>query len=58
MLCSRFAGAVAGTTFLAAEKLKLRISKIASTKLNCKAESIIFEWEDWDACSTGFYYFN
>ena len=40
---SRFAGAVAGTTFLAAEKLKLRISKIASTKLNCKAESIIFE---------------
>ena len=25
------------------EKLKLRISKIASTKLNCKAESIIFE---------------
>ena len=40
---SRFAGAVAGTTSLAAKKLKLRILKIASTKLNCKAENIIFE---------------
>ena len=40
---SRFAGAVAGTTFLAAEKLKKRLLKIASSKLNSIEENIIFE---------------
>ena len=40
---SRFAGAVAGTTFLAAEKLKKRLLKIASSKLNSIEENIIFD---------------
>ena len=40
---SRFAGAVAGTTSLAAEKLKIRLIKIAATKLNCKIENVIFK---------------
>ena len=40
---SRFAGAVAGTTSLAAEKLKIRLIKIAATKLNCKIDNVIFE---------------
>ena len=39
---SRFAGAVAGTTSIAAKKLKKRLIKIASSKLNCKSENITF----------------
>ena len=40
---SRFAGAVAGTTSLAAEKLKHRLTEIAVSKLNCKYEDILFK---------------
>ena len=39
---SRFAGAVAGTTSIAAKKLKKRLIKIASSKLNCKSDNIKF----------------
>ena len=42
---SRFAGAVAGTTTIAANKLKKRLTKIASLKLNCKSSEIIFKDE-------------
>lgn len=40
---SRFAGAVAGTTSLAAEKLKHRLTEIAVSRLNCKYEDILFK---------------
>ena len=40
---SRFAGAVAGTTALAAKKLKTKLALIASSKLNCKTENLVFE---------------
>ncbi len=39
---SRFAGAVAGTTSIAAKKLKERLVKIASSKLNCKSDNVKF----------------
>ena len=39
---SRFAGAVAGTTEIAAKKLKKRLTKIAASKLNCKLDQIKF----------------
>lgn len=39
---SRFAGAVAGTVFLAAEKLKVRIAAYAAHTLQVKPEDLIF----------------
>ena len=39
---SRFAGAVAGTVFLAAEKLKARIAEYAAHVLKAKPEELIF----------------
>ena len=39
---SRFAGAVAGTVFLAAEKLKARIAEYAAHALQAKPEDLIF----------------
>ena len=39
---SRFAGAVAGTVFLAAEKLKVRIAAYAALVLNASPEDLVF----------------
>jgi 2-furoyl-CoA dehydrogenase large subunit len=40
---SRFAGAVAGTAHLAAERLRLRLAEIAATQLGCAPEEVGFE---------------
>lgn len=40
---SRFAGAVAGTTQLAAQRLKEKITLIAAHKLQCPSSEIVFE---------------
>ena len=39
---SRFAGAVAGSAYTAAEKLKDKLKNIAATQLNCKIENLSF----------------
>ncbi len=39
---SRFAGAVAGTTGLAAERLRARLADIAASQLNCERDDIVF----------------
>lgn len=40
---SRFAGAVAGTAHLAAQRLRDRVAEIASAHFNCTPDEIIFE---------------
>jgi len=40
---SRFAGAVAGATALAAERLRVRLADMAAAQLNCQADEIVFE---------------
>ena len=42
---SRFAGAVAGSAFNAANNLKKKLQKIAASQLNCKSENILFDKE-------------
>ena len=42
---SRFAGAVAGSAFNAANNLKKKLQKIAASQLNCKSENVLFDKE-------------